>query len=206
MQITNKKKNANRMRHGEVVKENVFEDGVVPLRWLAAALAACGAALGVALLVDARLPAPLGRDAPPDRFIAEIAHEHLVNLTSIGPRVAGSYENEVLAVRVLVEAVRRIAAQASPHNVVEFDVFSASGAFSLTFLDGMSNMYRDVQSVVVRARGAGGRASPARSALLLNCHFDTVPDSPGESPHTAAAAHSGALFVIRYRYRIVHAI
>lgn len=78
-------------RHGEVVKENVFEDGVVPLRWLAAALAACGAALGVALLVDARLPAPLGRDAPPDRFIAEIAHEHLVNLTSIGPRVRKSF-------------------------------------------------------------------------------------------------------------------
>lgn len=42
----------------------------------------------------------------------------------------------------------------------------------------MNNVYRDVQSVVARVRGAGGRAS--RTALLLNCHFDTVPDSPGQ--------------------------
>lgn len=49
----------------------------------------------------------------------------------------------------------------------------------------MNNAYRDVQSVVARvsARGAQpepGRPRPARRALLLNCHFDTVPDSPGE--------------------------
>ena len=46
----------------------------------------------------------------------------------------------------------------------------------------MNNVYRDVQSVVARVRGAGGRPR-ARSALLLNCHFDTVPDSPGERSH-----------------------
>lgn len=42
----------------------------------------------------------------------------------------------------------------------------------------MNNVYRDVQSVVARASGVGGRR--ARTALLLNCHVDTVPDSPGE--------------------------
>lgn len=55
--------------------------------WLAlGALGAC-AALMAAAAIDEALPAPLGRDAPGDRFIADIAHEHLVNLTSIGPRV-----------------------------------------------------------------------------------------------------------------------
>lgn len=51
-------------------------------------------------------------------------------------QVAGSYENEVLAVRELVSAARSVAAAASPHNLVDYDVFTASGAFSLTFLDG----------------------------------------------------------------------
>ncbi|XP_039759160.1 endoplasmic reticulum metallopeptidase 1-like [Pararge aegeria] len=116
-----------------------------------------------------------------------VAHEHLVNLTAIGPRVAGSYENEVAAVRVLLQAAKAVAAAASPHNRVDYDVFSASGAFTLSFLDGMSNVYRGVQSVVLRVRGAGGRAG-GRRALLLNCHFDTVPDSPGASDDAAGCA------------------
>ncbi|XP_047536484.1 endoplasmic reticulum metallopeptidase 1-like [Vanessa atalanta] len=188
MYLPNKSNNIKMHRHGQVVKENVFEDGVVPLRWVAVAAVVTSLSLVVAALVDRRLPEPLDRSAPADHFIAEIAHEHLVNLTSIGPRVAGSYENEVLAVQILVEAVKSIAAQASPHNRVDYDVFSASGAFSLTFLDGMSNVYRDVQSVAVRARAAGGRSPRARTALLLNCHFDTVPDSPGASDDGAGCA------------------
>lgn len=47
---------------------------------------------------------------------------------------------------------------------------------------GMNHVYADVTSVVVRLSGAdarGGTRRP-RAALLLNCHIDTVPDSPGE--------------------------
>ncbi|XP_063540781.1 endoplasmic reticulum metallopeptidase 1-like, partial [Cydia strobilella] len=133
---------------------------------------------------------PLTQAAEPTRFIAENAHKHLVNLTSIGPRVAGSYENEVLAVGVLVGALREIAAGAAPHHIIEIDVHTASGAFSLSFLDGMNNVYRDVQSVVARLSARGGRPPPAsrRNALLINSHFDTVPDSPGASDDGAGCA------------------
>lgn len=52
----------------------------------------------------------------------------------------------------------------------------------------MNNAYRDVQSVVARVSAKGVDPSrPAgrqRRALLLNCHFDTVPDSPGQYSHT----------------------
>lgn len=51
-------------------------------------------------------------------------------------QVAGSYENEVLAVAMLVSAIKHIAAHASPHNRVELDVHTASGAFELSFMDG----------------------------------------------------------------------
>ncbi|KAM3959411.1 LOW QUALITY PROTEIN: uncharacterized protein ACR2FA_006478 [Aphomia sociella] len=174
--------------HVKLVKENVLARPPLSVWWLVAALAATAGAYYVVSIIDLTLPEPLMRDtASPQRFIAEIAHEHLVNLTSMGPRVAGSYENEVAAVRVLVQAVQHIARAASPHNRVDLDLQTASGAFSLSFFDGMNNVYRDVQNVVARVRGVGGRAG-ARTALLLNCHYDTVPDSPGASDDGAGCA------------------
>ncbi|XP_026321103.1 endoplasmic reticulum metallopeptidase 1-like [Hyposmocoma kahamanoa] len=160
--------------------------------WLVlGALATCAALLGVSR-IDAALPAPLTRAAPAHRFIADIAHEHLVNLTSIGPRVAGSYENEVLAVNVLMRALQEMQQQVSPHNRIEIDLHTASGGFALSFFDGMNNAYRDVQSVVARVSAKGVDPSrPSgrpRRALLLNCHFDTVPDSPGASDDGAGCA------------------
>ncbi|VVC97950.1 unnamed protein product [Leptidea sinapis] len=74
-------------RNGEEVKENVLEVGVVDVRWVVMAAVCTAATLLVAGSVDLAFPTPLDRSAPPDKFIAEIAYEHLVNLTSIGPRV-----------------------------------------------------------------------------------------------------------------------
>nr|XP_037873577.1 endoplasmic reticulum metallopeptidase 1 isoform X5 [Bombyx mori] len=53
----------------------------------------------------------------------------------------------------------------------------------------MTNVYHGVQNVVVRVSGAGGRPrGRRRTAILLNCHFDTVPDSPGASDDGAGCA------------------
>ncbi|CAH0589952.1 unnamed protein product [Chrysodeixis includens] len=175
------------MEPEELVKENKLPRPPLSAWWVGAALLANAAMLAAVACIDVALPEPRAPDAPPHVFSAARAHRHLINLTDIGPRVAGSYENEVLAVGVLVSAVKSIARAASPHNVVELDVHTASGGYSLAFMDGMNHLYRDVQSVVVRVRGAGARPR-ARSALLLNCHFDTVPDSPGASDDGAGCA------------------
>ncbi|XP_063386153.1 endoplasmic reticulum metallopeptidase 1-like [Cydia fagiglandana] len=174
----------------EKVKENILIREPLSLRWLVLGALSCVLAALALLAAGDLLPEPLTQAAEPTSFIAENAHIHLVNLTSIGPRVAGSYENEVLAVGVLVGALREIAAGAAPHHILEIDVHTASGAFSLSFLDGMNNVYRDVQSVVARLSARGGRPPPAsrRNALLINCHFDTVPDSPGASDDGAGCA------------------
>nr|XP_037873576.1 endoplasmic reticulum metallopeptidase 1 isoform X4 [Bombyx mori] len=173
----------------KMMKENILPQPPLSTWWLFVALAATGLSLYGVSLIDYALPEPLTRAAPVEKFIADIAYEHLVNLTSIGPRVAGSYENEVLAINILVGAVKQIAREASPHNRVELDLQVASGAFSLTFLDGMTNVYHGVQNVVVRVSGAGGRPrGRRRTAILLNCHFDTVPDSPGASDDGAGCA------------------
>lgn len=120
----------------------------------------------------------------PDTFIAERAYNVLKNLTKMGPRPAGSYENEVLAVDVLKTEIENIMIGANEHHLIELDVQKASGAFNLKFLDGMTNVYRDLQNVVVKI---GSKINSPHS-LLINCHFDSVVDSPGASDDGASCA------------------
>lgn len=115
----------------------------------------------------------------PNRFIAERAYNFLVKLTDLGPRPTGSHANEVLAVKLLSDEINLIAKQAKPVHKVALDIQKTSGSFPLGFLDGMSSVYKNVQNVVVKL---SSRTESAHS-LLINCHFDTVPDSPGTDLH-----------------------
>lgn len=94
----------------------------------------------------------------------------------MGPRVAGSYANEVLSVRFLKDIITDIQKHAKAHHRVELDVTRHSGAFPLTFLDRMTNVYRNVQNVIVKL----GPKRAAENSLLLNCHFDSFSQSPGK--------------------------
>ncbi|XP_060528863.1 endoplasmic reticulum metallopeptidase 1-like [Cylas formicarius] len=139
------------------------------------------------IIIEKQLPAGLKlEDEPrhPDSFIAERAYNVLKNLTSIGPRIAGSYENEVIAVKIITGEIEEIMRGANRNNVVELDIQKASGAFNLEFLDGMTNVYRDVQNIVVKV----GSKINSRHSLLINCHFDSVVDSPGGSDDGASCA------------------
>lgn len=100
---------------------------------------------------------------------------YLHNLTKLGPRIAGSHTNEVDAVNLLVTEIKQIMARAKDTHMIELDVQKASGAYSLEFLDGLTVMYNDMQNVVVKV---GSRLNSPYS-LLINCHFDSVTDSPG---------------------------
>ncbi|RZC42718.1 hypothetical protein BDFB_009328, partial [Asbolus verrucosus] len=131
------------------------------------------------IVIEKQLPTSLRiSDEPknPDRFIAERAYNVLKNLTKIGPRIAGSYANEVTAVNLLKDAVQEIIDNAHENHFIELDVQKASGDFNLEFLDGMTNVYQDVQNVVVKV----GSKIKSPHSLLINCHFDSVVDSPGE--------------------------
>jgi hypothetical protein len=144
------------------------------------------------VLVERRLPTPLRIvDAPsnPGSFISERAMNHLMRLTDIGPRTTGSYENEVLAIKFFEEEISGIVAQAKPVHKVQMDIQKTSGAFPLHFLDGMTNVYRNVQNVIVRV---SAKHSESAHSLLVNCHFDTVSGSPGESYDDITLALSGA--------------
>lgn len=120
----------------------------------------------------------------PGKFIAERARNHVVNLTSLGPRVAGSYANEVRAVNYLTAVINDTIKQANDNHRIVIDVTKHSGAFPLTFLDGMTSVYKNVQNVIVKL---GPRRDPEHS-LLLNCHFDSFAESPGGSDDGAGCA------------------
>ena len=141
----------------------------------------------VIIAFEKKLPEPLTVNKEglyPGRFIAERSHNHLVNLTSIGPRIVGSYENEVLAIKYLTNIISSVVKGANENHKILVNVTKHSGAFPLKFLDGMTNVYRNVQNIVVRI----GPHRPTQSSLLINCHFDTFADSPGGSDDGAGCA------------------
>lgn len=117
-----------------------------------------------------------------DRFIAERAMNHLKNLTALGPRPTGSFENEVLAVKFFTREINHIMSKANKTHRILTDFQKVSGAFTLTFLDGMTNVYKNVQNIIVKI----GPPVESQHSLLINCHFDTVMDSPGGSDDGAS--------------------
>lgn len=98
-------------------------------------------------------------------------------MTSIGQKVTGSYENEVLAVDFLKREINFIIQQANPKQEIVLDHQIVSGSYFLDFKPyGLANIYDNVQNIVVRLSSNNKQ----NTSLLINCHFDSVPTSPGK--------------------------
>ncbi|XP_004706575.2 endoplasmic reticulum metallopeptidase 1 [Echinops telfairi] len=102
---------------------------------------------------------------------------YLEHITSIGPRTTGSPENEVLTVRYLLEQIQLVEQQSSDAHKISVDVQRPTGSFSIDFLGGFTSYYDNITNVVVKLEPQAG----AQHAVLANCHFDSVPNSPGAS-------------------------
>lgn len=130
-----------------------------------------------------RLPAPLrliDEERYPDRFIAERAAIHIKNLTDLGDRVAGTTNNEVLAMNLILAAVDKIRQEAHTSNLIEVDRQVGNGSY---YRDKrvypQLNVYRGIQNIVVKLdRKNNDEAS--NNYILINAHIDTVVMSPGE--------------------------
>jgi hypothetical protein len=129
------------------------------------------------------LPTPLSiKDigSHPNRFIAERALNHLRQLANYGSKPVGSYENEVLTVEFLTREISFIMQRANPKQKILFDMQKCTGSYFLAFKPyGCINYYSQVQNIVVKLSSSANSSS----SLLINCHFDSVPTSPGRLLH-----------------------
>ncbi|XP_040097804.1 endoplasmic reticulum metallopeptidase 1-like [Oryx dammah] len=110
-------------------------------------------------------------------FDAHQARDYLEHITSIGPRITGSPENEILTVHYLLEQIKLIEAQSNSLHKISVDVQRPTGSFSIDFLGGFTSYYDNITNVVVKLEPRAG----AQHAVLANCHFDSVANSPGAS-------------------------
>lgn len=103
------------------------------------------------------------------------SRDYLEHITSIGPRTTGSPENEILTVHYLLEQIKLIEVQSNSLHKISVNVQRPTGSFSIDFLGGFTSYYDNITNVVVKLEPRGG----ARHAVLANCHFDSVANSPG---------------------------
>ncbi|XP_058462171.1 endoplasmic reticulum metallopeptidase 1-like [Malaya genurostris] len=138
------------------------------------------------------LPAALTRadlENHPGAFIAERAWENLKKLNEFGPKPTGSEASEKLTVDYLkreIELIKASSHDGSQRLLIEHQI--VSGGYAVAFLDNpLTNLYRNVQNLVVMLVGEEHNVTGG-SALMLNCHFDTVASSPGASDDGASCS------------------
>lgn len=117
----------------------------------------------------------------PGTFIAERAWDNLKVLNDIGPKPTGSDANENLTVSYLKREIELIQASKYRDQLLVTEHQVVTGGYPI---DKLTSLYRNVQNLVVKL--AGENDNSTSPALLLNCHFDTVPSSPGASDDGAS--------------------
>ncbi|KAM6468357.1 endoplasmic reticulum metallopeptidase 1 [Liasis olivaceus] len=113
----------------------------------------------------------------PTEFDAPRARAYLENITAIGPRSVGSPENEILTVDYLLKQVKAIEIKSNHVHTISVNIQRPTGTFSIDFLGGFTSYYDNITNVAVKLEPRSG----AEHAVMLNCHFDSVPNTLGAS-------------------------
>ncbi|CAI4229469.1 unnamed protein product [Auanema sp. JU1783] len=111
-------------------------------------------------------------------FSEERARSFLKEITAYGPRPTGSVAAETYAVNLFLEKFDDLQKKfdATNYNRFEFDIQRPTDCFDISFRGFYTLCYFNVTNIVARI---GPKEKPSEHALMINCHFDTVFDSPG---------------------------
>ncbi|KAM9450553.1 endoplasmic reticulum metallopeptidase 1-like isoform 1-T1 [Clarias gariepinus] len=118
-------------------------------------------------------------------FDATRARKYLESITSVGPRPVGSAENEIMTVNFLLEQLERVRSESvDGPNTITVETRKHSGSFTDEFPADFTSCYDQITNIVVRLEPRDG----AEHFVLANCHFDSVPGSPGASDDAVSCA------------------
>ncbi|CAI5441277.1 unnamed protein product [Caenorhabditis angaria] len=129
---------------------------------------------------------PPVRDASSfENFSEDRARVLLKQLVGLGPRPSGSVNLEKNAFQFIQDRIETVKSTVDEFGVnrIEHDVQRPSGCFDLKFLSSFTLCYHKITNIAVRI---GPKAGPSGNSLLLNCHFDTMPDTPGATDDAVA--------------------
>lgn len=130
---------------------------------------------------------PVG--APTREFSGDRARKHLITITKIGSRPSGSYENDIIAVETILKILEKIKAKANPKLFIEIELQCSSGSFGIirknNFIElGITSTYGNITNILVKIQGK----KDEDKFILVNAHYDTVPNTVGASDDTVSCA------------------
>lgn len=115
-------------------------------------------------------------------FNASTARVYLEHIAAIDSRTIGSPANEILAVNYFLAKIKEIDNKSSKVHKITVDIQRPTGSF--TFPRGPTTYYDNITNIAVKLEPARG----AQHAVLANCHFDSVVNSPGASDDAVSCA------------------
>ncbi|XP_072260327.1 endoplasmic reticulum metallopeptidase 1-like [Pyxicephalus adspersus] len=140
--------------------------------------------LGIRGLVHLSLRQLVTPGARLSDFNASNARTYLEQITAIDSRTVGSPANEILTVSYILDRIRDIQKTRNKVHKITVDVQRPTGSFSIDFLGGFTSYYDNITNIAVKLEPARG----AQHAVLANCHFDSVANTPGASDDAVSCA------------------
>ncbi|KAM4706963.1 endoplasmic reticulum metallopeptidase 1 [Discoglossus pictus] len=140
--------------------------------------------LGVRTLVHISLRQILTPGSSNTGFNGTNARDYLEHIAAIDSRTVGSPANEILTVNYLLEKIKGIEEKRNRAHSITVDVQRPTGSFSIDFLGGFTSYYDNITNIAVKLEPEHG----AEHAVLANCHFDSVANTPGASDDAVSCA------------------